>query len=606
MLDKIKAAGGLLWRGLRALNTVVLGLVSVVIVVALIAAVVGDNTPEVPDGGALVINPVGPLVEQKSAIDPAQVIQTGEVPQETLVKDVVDAFELAADDDRISVVVLHLDGLAGGLLPKLERIAVAIEAFQESDKKVIATGTFLNQSGVYLAAHADEFLLDPEGMALPEGFGAYRTYYKTLLDNFDVTMNLFKVGKYKSAIEPFIRDDMSDEDKEARMGYLNNWWDAYTAAIEEARGLESGVIDEMLENGPEELRVVEGNPAELSLKMGIVDRLMSLDERLQYLKDLAGEDEETGSYRHVGFGDYLKAQRKPVEHGDAKIAVITAVGGIVDGQAEAGAIGSSSLTKLIRRAHEDEDVKAIVLRVDSGGGSKSASEIIRRELAYAQGKEIPVVASMGSVAASGGYWISATADQIWALPTTVTGSIGIFGLFPSFEKTLDRYGIHSDGVATTPFAGGISMERGVSDYSSAILQQVIEYGYDHFLRTVAQGREMTKEQVHEVAQGRVWSGAKAKELGLVDELGDLDEAISAAAELAEVEDYTIWHVEKEKSMREQVIQQFLTEMSLVQSESTYDPVTELVRQIKSDFDFLTRLNDPHGAYVICADCPAGP
>lgn len=303
--------------------------------------------------------------------------------------------------------------------------------------------------------------------------------------------------------------------------------------------------------------------------------------------------------------DYLSVAREPVEQKDDRIAVITAVGGIVDGSAEAGSIGSRSLTKLIRKAHEDENVRAIVLRVDSGGGSKSASEIIRRELQHAQDKGIPVVASMASVAASGGYWISATADQIWALPTTVTGSIGIYGIIPSLENTLDRYGINSDGVGTTPFAGSISLERGLTDYSSDVMQQVIEYGYSHFLRTVSEGRGMTTDEVHEVAQGRVWSGAKAKELGLVDELGDLEEAIAAAAELAEVEDYSVWHVEKERSMQEQVIQQFLTEFVVVE-QGIQDPLDALFMRVKADFDFLTQLNDPYGAYVICADCPAGP
>jgi len=606
MLDMLKGAGRALMSGFRTLNTVVFGTLSIVVIVAVIASVAGQGKLEVPEGGALLLNPVGSLVEQKSAIDYQSLLGTGEVPQETLVKDVVDALELARDDDRISLVVLHLDGLGGGLLPKLERIAAAISDFRESGKKVIATGTFYNQAAAYLSAHADEILLDPEGFVLPEGYGAYRTYYKTLLDNFDVTINLFKVGKYKSAVEPFIRDDMSNEDKEARLGYLNTWWDAYTSAVEEARGLAPGTIDALVVDGPNRFREVGGNPAAMALKVGAADRLLPADERRQYLEDLAGKDEESGAYRHINFLDYLQVMRQPVEQNDARIAVITAVGSIIDGAAEAGTIGSHSLTKLIRRAHEDENVKAIVLRVDSGGGSKSASEIIRRELQHAQQKGIPVVASMGSVAASGGYWISATADQIWALPTTITGSIGIFGLVPSLEKTLARYGVHSDGVGTTPLAGGISLERGVNEYSSDITQQIIEHGYAHFLKTVSEGRGMTTEEVHEVAQGRVWTGAKAKELGLVDGLGDLEQAVAAAAELAEIEDYSIWRVEKEKSTREQIIQQFLTQVALPEPQGVQPPLTSLLRRVQADFAFLTQLNDPYGAYVICTDCPAGP
>ncbi len=606
MFDTLKVVGGGILSTLKTLNTVVFGVLSLAILVALGVSVAGQDGPEVPEGGALVLNPVGPLVEQKSAVDFQTVLRTGDLPEETLVKDVLDALELAAEDERISVVVLHLDGLGGGLLPKLERIAAAITRFRESGKKVIAIGTFYNQAGLYLSAHADEVLLDPEGMALPEGFGAYRTYYKTLLDDFDVTVNLFKVGKYKSAIEPFIRDDMSDEDKQAKLVYLNNWWDAYTSAVEEARDLAPGSIDEMFDDGPNRLRAAGGNPGAFSLQTGMVDQLMPADERRQYLKDLVGEDEDSGVFRHVTFMDYLQVQREPVEQKDTKIAVITAVGGIVDGEAKAGAIGSHSLNRLIRRAHEDENVKAIVLRVDSGGGSKSASEMIRRELQHAQEKGIPVVASMGSVAASGGYWISATADQIWALPTTVTGSIGIFGMIPSLEKTLARYGVHSDGLGTTPLVGGVSLERGVNAYTADLLQQSIEYGYSHFLKTVSEGRGMTTAAVHEIAQGRVWPGAIAKELGLVDQLGDLEDAVAAAAELAEADDYSVWYVEKEKSMQQQIIQQFLAKAVALEPQRVHDPLSAFIQRLRADFEFAAQLNDPHGVYVLCTDCPAGP
>ena len=456
----------------------------------------------------------------------------------------------AAWSERIGLLVLDLDGMGDGLLPKLERIAKAIADFKTDGKKVVAAGNNFSQSGLFLAVQADEVLLNPEGIALAEGFAMYRTYYKTLLDNFDVSVNLFKVGRYKSATEPYFRDSMSDEDREARLAILDSWWLAYTKAVEVARGLSEGSLNEMLHDMPDRLRQVEGDPARLSLESGLVDRLMTADEQRAYLEELAGVDEETHAYRRIGFEDYLSVARKPFEHEDRKIAVITAVGSIVGGHAKPGGIGSSSLTKLIRQAQRDEQVKAIVLRVDSGGGSKTASEIIRRELEYVQQQGISVVASMGSVAASGGYWISATADEIWALPTTVTGSIGIFGLIPTFEKTLARYGVHSDGVGTTPFVGGASLERGVSDYYGEIMQQVIDAGYRQFLETVANGRNMTTDAVHEIAQGRVWTGEKALELGLVDHLGDLDQAIKAAARLAGIDEYSVcWRVEDDPANR---------------------------------------------------------
>ena len=604
-LEWLKTLGAILWNGLRTLNTLVLGIISIVLVLGLLSAAM-QGPPEVPEGGALLLDPKGALVEQKSAVDPATVLQTGELPEETLVQDVVDALELAAEDDRISVVVLQLDGFGGGLLPKLERIAGALTAFRESGKKVIAVGTFYSQPGLYLASHADEVLMDPEGLALPEGFAMYRTYYRTLLDNFDVNVNLFKVGKYKSAIEPFIRDDMSPEDKEARSGIVDNWWRAYTGAMEAARGLEAGSIDEAINTMPDGLRAVDGNIGLFSQRVGMVDQLMTTDERRAYLEELAGKDEEEGGYRRIAFGDYLAAAREPVEHKDNKIAVITAVGGIVDGDAEAGSIGSVSLTRLIQKAHEDEDVKAIVLRVDSGGGSKSASEVIRQELVFAQDKGLPVIASMGSVAASGGYWISATADQIWALPTTVTGSIGIFGIIPTLEKTLDRYGVHSDGVSTTPMAGGISLERGVTPFYGEVIQVVIEAGYAQFLELVATGRGMTTDEVHEIAQGRVWSGEKAKELGLIDQLGDLDAAVAAAAEVAGVSDYSVWHVEEEPSTQEQIIRQLLSEVAEITPDRAEDPLAAILRRVRADFAFVEQLNDPRGVYAICTACPVGP
>ncbi len=596
----------ILWGSLKAIHTLVFGFISLAIIVAILLAIVSQDTAEVPDGGALVLNPRGVLVEQKTAIDPASVFQSGDLPKESLIKDIIDALALARDDERIGLLVLDLDGLDGGLLPKLERIARAISDFKTSGKKVIAIGNDYNQSAIFLAVHADEVLLNPEGSALPEGFGMYRTYYKTLLDNFEVSVNLFKVGKYKSATEPFIRDSMSEEDKEARLGILDSWWDAYTGAVQSARGLPEGSIDGFLDDVPDKIRQVNGDLARLAVEMGIVDRLLTADEGRAYLIELAGEDEKSHEYRRISYTQYLTVARNPESSQDNKIAVITAVGTIIDGKAEAGGIGSSSLTKLIRKVKKDEQVRAIVLRVDSGGGSKTASEIIRRELENVQDSGIPVVVSMGSVAASGGYWISATADEIWASPTTITGSIGIFGLIPTFEKTLARYGIHSDGVGTTPVTGGASINRGVSPVYGEIIQLVIDAGYQQFLAVVSRGRNMNTDEVHEIAQGRIWTGEAALDLGLVDHLGDLEQAIEAASRLAKIDDYSIWYVEPELSTREQLLRTLMSEVSVILPESGSNPGTVLMNKIQQDLNFLTRLNDPRGAYVICGSCPMNP
>ena len=595
-----------LWRSIKAFNTLVFALVSVFVMAAILYGIFARKGPEIPTGTALALNPAGTLVEQETAVGTAALLQGSDIPQQALVKDLVDALALARDDSRIALVVLELDKLGQGLLPKLESIAAAIVDFKTSGKKVIAVADNYSQSALYLAAQADEVLLNPEGMAVPQGFSMYGPYFNTFLKKQDVSVNLFKVGKYKSAADPFLRDNMSEEDRTARLAILDGWWTAYTTEIETARGMDTGSIDTMLHNAPEVVRGFEGNLARLSLDKGLVDRLVTDTERRRYLIDLAGEDSESKDYRRVSYRQYLRAARLPLKSEANKVAVVTAVGNILDGDAPAGQIGGQSLIRLIRKARLDSDVKAIVLRIDSGGGSKTASEMIRSELQAAQEDGIPLVASMGSVAASGGYWIAASADEIWASPTTVTGSIGIFGLMPSFEKTLARYGIYSDGVATTPIAGGASVTRGISPEYGEVLQTIIEAGYDQFLTTVAKGRDMDVDAVHEIAQGRIWTGEKAQQIGLVDELGDLEQAISAAARLADIEDYSVWDVPPELSLEEKVLQR-LSEVVVNRLPSiSNDPVSRITGIIRQEFGFLERLNDPDHAYVICGDCPVLP
>ena len=605
-MELVKRFFSILWKSLKAIQIFVFGIISLLLLIALIGIAGLADSKEVPDGGALVLNPVGALVEQKLTLDIQDLLLTGDLPKQVLVKDILDALALAKKDARIEYLILDLDNMNSSYIPILQRIANAIDDFKSSGKKVIAIGTQYTQSALFLAAHADEVLMDPEGAALIEGYGMYRTYYKTLLENFDVSINLFKVGEYKSAMEPYIRDNMSDEDKEARMEMLNNWWTAYTDDFESARQLPAGTINKQIQNISAELKAAGGNLAQLSLNNNLVDRLITKHELRIYLKSLTGEDSETGEFRAIGFNDYLTLERKPGKITGKKIAVITAVGSIVDGRAKSGSIGSTSINELIRKAGKDEDVIAIVLRVDTGGGSKTASELIRQELVSVQSSGIPLVVSMGSLAASGGYWIAATADQIWASPTTLTGSIGIFGFIPTIEKTLARYGVYSDGVGTTELAGAASIERGLTPLVGEILQSTVEAGYRQFLETVATGRNMTIEEVDEIAQGRIWSGEKALELGLVDKLGDLEEAIAGAAELAEVEDYSVWYVEAEATTQELLMQALMSEIAATQSTKAADPLTMVYRKLERDLKFLSHLNDPHGAYVICASCPMEP
>ena len=597
----------LLWRSIKAFNTLVFSLIFLSLIAGVLFLVFNQRGPSIPNGAALVLNPKGSLVEQQTFVGAASLLQGNDLPQEALVKNITEALTLAKDDERIALVVLDLDDLGQGLLPKLERVAAAIVDFKTSGKQVIAVADNYSQSALFLAAQADEVLLNPEGMAIPEGFAMYNPFFKSFLDKYEVTVNLFKVGKYKSAADPFTRDSISPEDSEARGLILDAWWASYTAEIETARGMAAGSIDEMLQNATEQLQSVGGNLAELSLKKGLVDRLVTASERRNYLIGLVGEDTDKKNYRGVPYTQYLYAARSPIVKPEAnRVAVITAVGNILDGDAPTGEIGGRSLSKLIRKAASNERVAAIVVRIDSGGGSKTASEIIRSELSAAQASGIPVVASMGSFAASGGYWIAASADEIWASPTTITGSIGIFGLLPTFEKTLARYGIYSDGVTTTPIAGGASVMRGVTPVYGEVLQTVIEAGYQQFLTTVADGRDMTVESVHEIAQGRIWTGKKAQELGLVDELGDLEQAINAAAQLGSVDEYSVWHVEPERSAEEAILRTLMKSTVSVLPRTTANPVSQMTHLIKEELGFLQRLNDPQHAYVICGECIALP
>ena len=592
------------WRLLTISQTVVLGLLGLAILLALVAAPFSDEGPEVPDRGALVLNLEGYLVEEKTAVDPVAFLRSGERPIETHLRSVLESLEYAQADDRIGWVVLELDQFGGGLMPHLEQVADALKAFKSNGKPVIAASRAYNQSALLIAAEADEILMNAEYSAMPEGFSAYRMYFKRLLTDFDVNVNLFKVGRYKSAAEPYFRDSMSLEDKEARLEYLSAWWQTYTDRIEVARGLEPGALDGHLNDMKSLLARSDGNLGKVALEMGVVDQLMTEEAMRDHLLEKIGAEDDETHYAGIDYQNYLREQAAfNVSDAESKVAVITASGSIVDGYADRGQIGSLSLVEQIHQAVEDDAVKALVLRVNSGGGSKTASEIIRQSLLAVQADGKPVVASFGGVAASGGYWISASADKIFAAPTTITGSIGIFGVIPTFEKTLDRYGVSTDGVTTTPLAGAASLERGIQPEFAALIQATIEAGYQQFIELVANSRGMTTAAVDEIAQGRVWTGANAKNLGLVDEIGDLDAAIEAAAALAEIDTYDVWHVEPERSTQEEIIEALTAQIAAWAPTRAPSILDRLQSRLRQEFRAINALNDPMHAYVICTDCP---
>ncbi|MEP1742007.1 MAG: signal peptide peptidase SppA [Kangiellaceae bacterium] len=603
-----------LWYGLDLSRKIFLNFVFFLFIILLISAIAssGDKI-KVENGVALVLQPNGYIVEQltyRDPIDQAMQEATGnDDAPETLLYDLIDAIDNAKDDKRITSLVISTNYLWGAGVTKLQDLAAAIQDFKSSGKKVIAYGDNYSQAQYYLAAQADEVILGSQGGLFITGFARVGTYFKSFLDKMGVNVHVFKVGTFKSAVEPFIRDDMSDEAKLANQAWMSDLWNEFQKDIAERRSLMPDDIASYINNFKENLASNNGDGAKTALEAGLVDSLMSRIEFREKMIDLVGMDDKSKSYKHITHANYLKAIRSPLEYVNPttkKVAVVTAKGNIMDGEHKEGVIGGDTIARLIRKARNDENVKAIVLRVDSGGGSAFASEVIRRELVKAQEQGIKVVASMGDVAASGGYWISATSDEIWAKPSTITGSIGIFGMIPTFEKPLNEWGIHRDGVGTTKYANPIDAGQPLSEDVAEIIQTSINAGYDSFLDLVSKGRNMTKEEVDKIAQGRVWSGKKAHELGLVDNLGNLDDAIKSAAKLAGLEDYDVLNVkrtlsENEKFLKELFNQAEITELMQDKQVKNFKPSLQgkVIQQVSETFQMLTSWNDPNNAYATC-------
>lgn len=593
------------WGAIDATRKVVFNLLFVVLVIVLLAMIFSSNGPKIAETTALVIKPQGRLVEQLTAKSFEQVLDEarGVATPETLLKDVVDAIGTARDDDRVQVLVLNLSSFAGAQLTKLQDVAEAITNFKTSGKKVVAMADFYAQDAYYLAAHADEIITNKMGVVALEGYGRYRMYYKEGIDKLGLDVHIFKVGTYKSAIEPFIRDDMSEYAREANNEWLGDLWQIYLKDVAAARGIKPQAVNKYAQEISRLMSEAKGDSAKAALDYGLVDHALTRVEMRQYLIDIVGEDEKTHSYNMVASEDYLKTIKSDrfghKAKGD-KIGVVVARGTILDGTHPAGTIGGDSTAALIREARNDESVKAIVLRVDSGGGSAFASEVIRRELEKARADGKPVIASMGSVAASGGFWISTSSDQIWAHPSTITGSIGIFGMFPTYQKPLAQHlGIRVDGVSTAPFAG-LRPDRELPAEAGDIIQGMIEQGYREFLQRVADSRGMTTEEVDQVAQGRVWSGIDAHKAGLVDSLGDLGDAIAAAAELAGIDDYAISYIQKEQAFKDKLMQDLMTKAvsGTNQKVSGVSTLDQLLRQIETAATDFGSLNDPNHVYVL--------
>ena len=528
------------------LNLVFFGLLFLVLVAFLVAVGKGrSGVAPMHERTTLVIAPEGRLVEQFST-DPlsrALARALGDTSaEEVQLRDLLRAIEAARDDKHVERVLLQLDGLQPSGMASMREIAAALGELRASGKQVVAFGENIGQGQYLLAAQADEIYLDPMGSLMLEGLARYRQYFRAALqDKLGVDVHLFRVGEFKSAAEPFILDAASPEAKEADLYWMNDVWQRYLADVGTARKLDPAQLAAQIDALPEGIEAAGGDIAKYALEMKLVDGLKTREQLDQLLTErgVADADADHG-FRSVSLDGYLAhldGRRLPVDK-RPQVAVVVAEGEISGGEQPAGRIGGVSTAALLRQARDDDQVEAVVLRVDSPGGEVFASEQIRREVEQLKAAGKPVVVSMGDLAASGGYWISMNADRIYADPSTITGSIGIFGMFPNFTRTLDKIGVHTDGVSTTRFAGAFDVTRPLDPEVGRVVQAVIDKGYADFTGKVAAARGKSVQDVDQIARGRVWSGAQAKERGLVDELGSFGDAVADAAGRAELEQDT--------------------------------------------------------------------
>jgi protease-4 len=598
----------LVWRILDGFRKA-LSLVLLLVIFGFLLAAVHTSLPVIPRSAALVVDLQGELVEQLSS-DPLRRAfgqASGGPAPETLLRDVTDAIAAAKDDGRIKLIVLDLGDLAPSGLSKLQEVGAALRDFRAAGKRVVVAADSLDQTQYYVAAQAGEVYLDPLGLVYIDGFSYYRMFLKDAIDKLGVDVNVFRAGTFKSFTDQYSRSDMSPSEREESSAWLGVLWGAYQRDVTHARSLPPAALDEYVVQEPAALAALHGDAARLAVQRGLVTGLKTRRQLADDLKTLVGEDTDSHSFNAVDMSQYLVAVRskralKPKS--ESRVGIVVAAGEILDGRQPPGTIGGESTSDLLRQARYDGSVKAVVLRVDSPGGSMFASEQILREVQSLRKAGKPVVVSMSTYAASGGYYISAAANEIFASPTTLTGSIGVFSVVPTFEHTLEKLGVKVDGIGTTPLAGGLRIDRSLSADTRQILQTSVEHAYAEFLERVGEGRKKSVEDIDKIAQGRVWAGADAERIGLVDHLGGLSDATAAAARLADLSgDYGVDYIQPELSLREQLLLQLRSEALIAgravgfvprrsEIERMLDPVLEQARA-------LARLNDPRGLYAYC-------
>lgn len=597
---------GKLFKGFKvALSVIFFGIFALFLV-----GIFSNQLPPIPEKGALYLAPTGILVDQKSYIYPLDSLLSDQSisNQETLVRDIIESLDAAAYDPRITHLVLATDFLETAGIAKLEEISAALLRFKATQKPIIAVADNFTQSQYFLAAHADKIFLNPMGSVLITGIGAYSNYFRNALDKLDIKVHVFRAGDYKSAAEPFLRNNMSAEAKEDISAVIYPLWRSYTDKIESLRELEKGTIDGLANNLHSQLQKTQGDAAKLAYKAGLIDFIATRSEMHNYLNSQIPNDMH-GEFIAIDMPFYIANIRQENSQKQAtdKIAVVVAKGTIFDGEQPEGNVGGDTLSQILSDIRFDPNIKAIVLRIDSPGGSAFASDNIRDSL-YGKGNQrVPIVVSMGSYAASGGYWIAAEADKIVAMPSTITGSIGVYSMIPIFEKTLAKIGVNSDGVGTTDISGIMQLDRPMSKQAQVILQSSVDHIYDRFINLVAYGRGKSPEATHKIAQGRIWTGEQALEHGLVDQLGGLDKAIEVAAELAGIDEYSVTYPSRILSPQEQFFQDISQNFSAAMNKVGISKIASTVLNTQtlsaiSPIKHLSEFNDPRGVYLRCDNC----
>lgn len=596
------------WRLLNFIRELILNLFLVLLIlvgVGIYLSFQSSSTSTAPARGALLVDLSGVVVDQPSVNN--RVRQWGRELlgasssrlQENSLFDVVDSIRKAKDDKNITGMVLQLNDFVGADQPSLRYIGKALREFRDSGKPIFAIGDSYNQTQYYLASYANKVFLSPQGAVDLHGFATNNLYYKSLLDMLKVTTNIFRVGTYKSAVEPLIRDDMSPAAREADSRWIGGLWQNYLETVAANRQLTPQQLFPGAAGVLSGLQAAGGDTARYALDNKLVDELASRTAIENQLVKTFGWDKQVNDFNAISIYDY---QPKPDANQGGKIAVVFANGAIMDGPQTPGNVGGDTTAAELRQARLDPAVKAVVFRVNSPGGSVSASEVIRSELAAVRAAGKPVVVSMGGMAASGGYWVSTPADYIIASPSTLTGSIGIFGIINTYEKTLDTLGVHTDGVATSPLAD-IAVTKALPQEFSQMMQLNIENGYKNFLELVAKSRKMTPQQVDQIAQGHVWLGSDAKANGLVDQLGDFDDAVKKAAELAKLQQWQLdWFVDT-PSLSDMVLSQFGVSIHAMLPAAIQAmlpaPLASVANAVKEQPGLFNNLNDPQNRYAIC-------